>query len=222
MRRSFPALVCVAWSLCCAIASAAVEVRDDAGRVVRLERPATRIVSLAPHLTELLFAIGAGDRLVGVTGFSDYPPAATALPRVGGLYGLDVERLLALKPDLVVAWRSGTAEAELDTLERLGLRVFRNEPRTLDDIATTMARLGTLTGDEPGANAAAADFRARVATLRDTYASRSPVRVFYQVWNDPLMTIGGPQPITQVIELCGGRNVFASVKMLRRSSTSRP
>ncbi len=183
-------------------------------RTVALDRPATRIVSLAPHATELLYAIGAGGRLVGATGFSDYPPEAKALPRVGGLYGLDVERIVALKPDLVVAWRSGTSEAELEQLERVGLTVFRSEPHTLDDVATTIERLGALTGETSRATATAAAFRAQVATLRATYASRPPVRVFYQVWNDPLMTVGGPQLITQVIELCGGRNVFASLPML--------
>ncbi len=214
MPRPFLPVVCLAWLLSIAAAHAAVGVHDDSGRTVALDRPATRVVSLAPHVTELLFAIGAGERVVGVTAFSDYPPAANALPKVGGLYALDVERIVALKPDLVVAWRSGTSEAELAQLERVGLAVFRSEPRTLDDVATTMERLGVLTGDAAQATAAASDFRAQVAALRSTYASRTPVRVFYQVWNDPLMTVGGPQLITQVIELCGGRNVFASLSML--------
>lgn len=193
---------------------AAVAVRDDSGREVRLEAPARRIVSLAPHVTELLFDIGAGGAIVAATEYSDYPDAAKRLPSVGGLGGIDLERIVALKPDLVIAWQSGTAQAQLDALVRLGIPVFRSEPHTLGDVATTLERLGTLTGHAREASTKADDFRSKVGALRATYASRAPVRVFYQVWNNPLMTIGGPHLITSVIELCGGRNVFASVGML--------
>lgn len=193
---------------------AAVVVRDDSGLEVRLEAPARRIVSLAPHLTELLFDIGAGDAIVGASDYSDYPAAARRLPRVGGLAGIDLERIVALKPDLVVAWQSGTAQAQLAALGRLGIPVFHSEPHTLADVASTLERLGTLTAHTQQAAAQADAFRSKVAALRARYASRAPVRVFYQVWNDPLMTIGGPHLITQVIELCGGRNIFASLALL--------
>lgn len=198
----------------CGPGVAAVVVRDDAGRTVSLERPARRIVSLAPHVTELLYEVGAGDRVVGATAYSDYPAAARDIPRVGGLAGLDVERIVALKPDLVIAWQSGTSEAEIAQLARIGLPVYRSEPHTLDDVATTIERFGVLTGHVADATTAAASFRTRVAGLRATYGDRSPVRVFYQVWNSPLMTVGGSQLTTQLIELCGGRNVFASLPML--------
>ena len=198
----------------CSPSFAAIAMHDDTGREVRLEAPARRIVSLAPHITELLFEIGAGDAIVAATEYSDYPEAAKRLPRVGGLAGIDLERIVALKPDLVIAWQSGTAQAQLEALVRLGIPVFRSEPHTLADVATTLERFGAMTGHAREASAKADDFRRKVAALRDTYASRAPVRVFYQVWNNPLITIGGPHLITRVIELCGGRNVFASVAML--------
>ena len=195
-------------------AVAAVVVRDDAGFDVRLERPARRIVSLAPHTTELLYEIGAGDIVVGAEPYSDYPVAAQRIPRVGGLSGIDVEAIVALKPDLVIAWLSGTSKAQIESLVRLHVPVFRSEPHTFDDVTATLTRFGTLTGHVDEAQADAARFRARLATLRATYAHGAPVRVFYQVWNKPLMTVGGPQLITQAIALCGGRNVFDTLKPL--------
>ena len=198
----------------CSTGLAAIAVRDDTGRDVRLESPARRIVSLAPHVTELLFEIGAGDAIVAATEYSDYPEAAKRLPRVGGLAGIDLERIASLKPDLVIAWQSGTAQAQIGALARLGIPVFRSEPHTHDDIATTLERFGALTGHTREASEKADAFRRKVSSLHDAYASRAPVRVFYQVWNNPLMTIGSPHLITRVIELCGGRNVFSSVAML--------
>ncbi len=215
MAAACASTVAMAMAMPMATATAAgPAVRDDAGHDVRLARPAARIASLAPHLTELLYEIGAGDRLVAATAYSDYPDAAKRLPRVGGLAGIDLETLVAVRPDLVVAWQSGTAAAELAQIGRLGIPLFVDEPHTLADVAATIERLGTLTGETDGAATAAARFRARVATLGATYAGRRPVRVFYQVWGDPLMTIGGKQLITQVIALCGGVNVFAQSNTL--------
>lgn len=194
--------------------AAEVSVRDDAGHEVVLSRAARRVVSLAPHVTEALFEVGAGDALVATTGYSDYPAAAARLPRVGGLAGIDLEAVVAMKPDLVIAWSSGTSRVQLDQLERLGIPLFRSEPHTLDDVANTLERFGVLTGHVESADAAAGRFRLRTVALRTTYAQRTPVRVFFQIWNEPLMTIGGTQLISQVIELCGGRNVFASLKTL--------
>lgn len=193
---------------------AAIVVRDDAGLEVRLEQPALRIVSLAPHITELLFEIGAGNAVIGAEPYSDYPEAAKRIPRVGGLSGIDIETIVALKPDLVIAWQSGTSKAQIETLARLHIPVFRSEPHTLDDVAATMSRFGALTGHGDDARADVARFTERVSQLRATYAAQTPVRVFYQVWNKPLMTVGGPQLITQAIALCGGRNVFGSLEAL--------
>ncbi len=190
-------------------ASASVSVIDDEGSTITLRQPAARIVSLAPHLTEQLFAIGAGDRIVGTTEFADYPPAARAIARVGRAHSVDLESVAALKPDLVVIWGSGFPPATIDSVRRLGVPVFVSEPRTLDDVARSLERLGTLTGRD-GAPAAA-NFTAKVAALRAQYAGRAPVRVFYQVWATPLMTLSGRHVISEAITVCGGRNVFAEL-----------
>jgi iron complex transport system substrate-binding protein len=185
---------------------ATVTAVDDTGATVTLDRPASRIISLAPHITEQLFAIGAGDRIVGTTEHADYPSAAAAIPRVGRAHSLDLERILALHADLIVIWGSGFPPAMLASVQRLGAPVFVSEPRTLADVARSLERLGVLTGQD-GAPAAAA-FSAKVEALRRQYAARPPVRVFYQVWASPLMTLSGRHVISEAIRLCGGRNVF--------------
>ena len=193
---------------------AEITLHDDRGRDLVLERPAQRIVSLAPHLTELLFAAGAGATLVGTAALSDYPPQARDIPVIGDSAAIDVERIMALKPDVVLAWMSGNPPAEVARLEQLGLRVFATEPRSLAVIADDIALLGRLAGTERTAVAAAAQFRGDVAALRREYQGRRKVSVFYQVWHEPLMTVNGNQVISEVIDLCGGRNIFAGLKTL--------
>lgn len=201
----------IAWTC---VASAQVQVKDDYGNEVRLAAPAARIVSLSPHLTELLYAAGAGDRIVGALEFSDYPPQARALPRVGSDAGIDLEAVMALQPDLVVAWPNSGSLRAVNRLADLRLPVFRSEPRELDDIARTLQRLGTLAGTQNEAERAAADFRARVRALERRYSKRTPVRVFYQVWDRPLVTVNGAHVITKVMRLCGGVNVFADLPLI--------
>lgn len=191
-------------------AQAAVSAIDDTGQTIRLQQPAQRIVALAPHITEQLFAIGSGDRIVGTTEFSDYPAAARAIPRVGRAHSLDLERIAALRPDLIVVWGSGFAPAVIEALRRLGPPVYVSEPGDLASIASSLERLGVLTAAPQGA-AAARDFRQRLAALRERYAGRRDVRVFYQIWAQPLMTLGRPHVLTEAIRLCGGRNVFGSL-----------
>lgn len=195
-------------------ANAQVAVRDDFGNEVRLARPAARIVSLAPHLTELLYAAGAGPRLVGAVEFSDFPPEASALPRVGSDARIDLEAVLALRPDLVVAWPNAGSLRTVERLAELGLPVFRSEPRELDDVARTLQRLGRLAGSEAQAERAAAAFRARAAALEKRYGGQRKVRVFYQIWDRPLLTVNGDHIISKVIGLCGGENVFAGLPLL--------
>lgn len=195
-----------------AAAQAAVSVRDDLGRIVRLSQPARRIVSLAPHTTELLFAAGAGGNIVGAVEFSNYPPAAQRIPRVGGYRAPDLERIIALRPDLVVAWADGSGMRLIETLKAAGLHVFVSAPRSLEDIARTLQRLGTLAGTATVANAAARAFHARRDRLRARYQQRRPVSLFYEIWDRPLMTVNGKQIISQVMTLCGGRNIFAELK----------
>jgi iron complex transport system substrate-binding protein len=207
------AMLC-ALLLAAGVAQAEVRVTDDYGRQVVLAAPARRVVSLAPHLTELMYAAGAGDRLVGALQYSDYPPAARRLPRVGSEAQIDLEALLALKPDLVIAWPQSGSMRAVERIAALGIPVFRSEPRELDDIAKTIETLGRLAGTETAAGAAAAAFRKRAARLAHTYASRPTVRVFYEVWDHPLMTVNGDHIISKVIRLCGGENVMAGLPAL--------
>ncbi|MGE5027652.1 MAG: cobalamin-binding protein [Betaproteobacteria bacterium] len=190
--------------------SAAVRAVDDGGRAIGLTAPARRIISLSPHVTEMVFAAGAGDRLVGVTSFNDYPEPAKKIARVGSYGKIDAERILALKPDLVIGWQSGNSAADLARLERLGIPVFLTEPRRLEDIPRLIESIGELSGTRPAAAQSAARFRAELAELQRRYSGRQPVRVFYEIWHEPLITINGEHLISDVIRLCGGRNVFAS------------
>lgn len=191
-----------------------IEVVDDTGRKVRLEKPAQRIVSLAPHITEILFAAGAGPHIVGTVSYSDYPDEALRIPVVGSYDNLDIERILAAKPDLIVAWQSGNSSAQLARLKGLGLAIYFSEPRNIEDVPRDIERLGELAGTSQTAKKAAAIFRGRHARLRQRYADRPVVSVFYQIWNQPLMTVNGKHLISQVIRLCGGRNVFSDLTVL--------
>jgi len=203
------ALAVAAWLTLGGTAAAKVAVTDDDGQPVELAEPARRIVSLAPHLTEQLFAIGAGDLIVGTTDFADYPEAARRLPRVARAHSVDLERVSAARPDLILIWGSGFPPATVDAVRRLGVPLYVSEPSHLADIATSLTRLGTLTG-RPAERTVQA-FNGKVAALRERYRGRREVRVFYQVWADPLMTLGGRHVVSEAIALCGGRNVFADL-----------
>ncbi len=194
--------------------AAPVSAIDDNGDTVTLAAPAQRVVSLAPHVTELLYAAGGGTKLVGAVSYSDYPPQAQSVPRVGDNRALDLERIAALKPDLIVVWRHGNAQQQLDRLRELHIPLFFSEPHHLDDVATSLTRLGVLLGTEKTAQDAANAYRSQIAQLRATYARRAPVSVFYEVWDQPLMTINGESMISDAITLCGGRNVFAALRPL--------
>ena len=192
----------------------ALQVTDDIGKKISLDKPAQRIVSLAPHLTELLFAAGAGDAVVGVVSYSDYPPEAAQRPHVGDAQNLDVESIVTLQPDLVVAWKSGNPTPQLEQLIQFGIPVFYSEPRRLEDIATNLERLGLLAGSSEPALAAAEKFRAGTRRLIERYSHATPVRVFYEIWHQPLMTVGGTHLISQIIRMCGGQNIFADLAAL--------
>jgi iron complex transport system substrate-binding protein len=195
-------------------AQAQLRVTDDYGREVALAAPAQRVVSLAPHLTELMYAAGAGARLVGALEYSDYPAEAKALPRVGSEASIDLEALVALRPDLVIAWPNAGSARAVERIAALGIPVFRSEPRELEDIARTMETLGRLAGTQAPAGAAARTFRERAARIERRYAQRARVRVFYQVWDRPLVTVNGDHVISKVMRLCGGENVMAALPAL--------
>lgn len=193
---------------------AEIGVVDDTGATVRLAQPAQRIVSLAPHLTETLFAAGAGGRIVGTVEYSEYPPAAGKIARVGGYSRIDMERVLALRPDLIIAWQSGNAAAHLERLRSLGIPLYLSQVNRLEGIAIEIERLGVLAGSPAVADRAAESFRQRLAGLQKRYGNRPQVRTFYQIWKQPLMTVGRRQIISDVIHLCGGDNVFGKLETM--------
>jgi iron complex transport system substrate-binding protein len=193
---------------------AAITVTDDRGERITVESPARRIVALAPSISELVFAAGAGHALVGVARFSDFPAAAQSIAQIGDASRIDLERVVSLKPDLVIAWKTGNHVADYDRLERLGLNVFVAEPATLGAIARLIRIFGSLAASTPAAEQAASDFERGIAALAARYRANSEVRVFYEIWHDPLMTVSGRHMISDVIALCGGRNVFAAAPVL--------
>ena len=207
-------LIALLWVLLMPAGSAQITVRDGVDGTLVLEKPATRVISLAPHLTEVVYAAGAGEQLVGAVSYSDYPEEARAIPRVGSYDSVSYETLLSLKPDLVLAWHEGNGEDVVTRLRSLGLNVYVSEPRALEDVAESLRVVGVLTGNEQAANAAASRFMQQLNALRETYSSRTPVTVYYQIWNEPLLTLNGDHLISDVVRLCGGRNVFADAMPL--------
>jgi iron complex transport system substrate-binding protein len=194
--------------------ASAISVVDDRGVRVTLATPARNIVSLAPSITELVFAAGAGARLTGVPRFSDYPPAAKSIAQIGDATRIDLERVLSLHPDLVVAWKTGNHAADFERLEQLGFTVFVAEPGTLAAIPRLLRAIATLAGTTAAAEGAAAEFERGMAALAAQYRARRPVRVFYEIWHEPLMTVSGQHMISDVIALCGGTNIFSSAPAL--------
>jgi len=218
--RKLRALVVGVLLVACA-AHAEIAVIDDLGERVALPAPARRIVSLAPHVTELLFVAGAGGKVVGAVDYSDYPADAKAIRRVGGYSRLDFEAILALKPDLVVGWESGNGLDNLQRLKQLGLPVFVSQVGALPQLGTTIERLGALAGTPEVADPAAAEFRARLAALRARYAGRDEVSVFYAIWNRPPITVSDRHLISDVIRLCGGGTCSGRCARSPRRSTRR-
>lgn len=177
-------------------------------------RDGLRIVALAPHLAELVFAAGAGEFLVGVSAYSDYPDEVLALPLVGDAFVIDQEQLALLEPDMLLAWQSGTPQHVVGELSKRGYRVEVIQTRSLADIASALETIGELTGNTALATQAAADFRRGLQALAERYSTAKPIRVFYQVDKRPLYTIGGDHYVSELIEHCGGQNVFSDLVRL--------
>ena len=201
-------------ALCCAVLSLTACADDQARDTSENSEPFTRVVTLAPHLAELAFAAGAGPQIVGVSAYSDYPEAATALPIVSDAFTVDQEMLRVLAPDLVLAWASGMPASTIEQLKSTGLNVVTIDTRGLDDIAAAVRRIGELTGQEQAARAEAERFETSLAALADEYANRRKVRVFYQISARPLYTINGRHFISELLGICGGVNVFESLDEL--------
>ncbi|HYC44252.1 MAG TPA: helical backbone metal receptor [Burkholderiales bacterium] len=191
--------------------------KDDRGVTVRLTARPARIVALSPHLAEIVFTAGAASQLAAVVRHSDYPAAVRKLPQVGDASRVDRERVIAIGPDLVLAWKSGNPVHDVERLERLGIPVFVTEPRRLTDIARLIRTTGVLAGTESEAERAAAALERELASLRARYGGARPVRVFYEIWHRPLLTVNGEHLISDVLALCGGVNVFAGAPVLTPS-----
>lgn len=217
LRRRRPlhtllAAVALAWGL--PPASARITVLDDAQHTLHLAAPARRIVSLSPAATESLFAIGAGAQVVGTSAYSDYPPAAKQVPRIGDAFALNREAVAGLKPDLAVVWGSGTPAQRVAELRALGIAIYVSEPLSTDDIASTLERYGELTGHAREGRDAAHAFRTRIGALRQQYAVRQPVDAFLQISAAPLMTVNARHVFSEALAICGARNVFGDLARL--------
>jgi iron complex transport system substrate-binding protein len=215
MRKQFVSLVAAGLAAFAAIEShAGISLADDRGHVINLERPAGRIVTLAPNLAELSFAAGAGAQLVGVSAFSDFPAEAHRLPVVASSEGIEYERLVGLKPELVLSWLSGNRAHEVARLEQLGFKVFATEVQSLPDIARILRSIGRLAGTEAAAEHAAARYELALEALRARYATDTSLRVFFEISHTPLMTVNGRHLISDALATCGGRNVYAGASAL--------
>ncbi len=191
-----------------------LKVKDDFDRLVSLQKPAQRIISLAPHNTENLFSAGAGNRIVGVVEYSDYPPEANEILSVGSYSQFNLETILALKPDLIVAWRGGNNGGALDQMERLGLTIYYSEPRTFNDILDNVRDMSILAGTENQVDPSVHTVGDVIESTKKRYAHLEPLEVFYQVWTSPLMTLNGEHFISRVLEVCGGLNLFAELPII--------
>jgi iron complex transport system substrate-binding protein len=191
-------------------ALAQVSVRDDLGRMLLMKQPAQRIVTLAPFLTELVYSAGAGERLVGVGSFSDYPPEAKKLPEVATGAGFSLEQLAKLKPDLVIAWRDGFRKDDIERISGYGATVFVAQARRLEDIPRLLIAIGAMTGRNT--EAVSVDFTTRIEKLRRANINKPRVRVFLEIWHRPLTTISGNHFMNEGLEICRGENVFQDLE----------
>ena len=197
------------------IESSAIEVIDDAGRKIFLQQPAQKIISLAPHITELIFSAGAGEKISATDDYSDYPEAAKSITRIGDANHLDIETILSLQPDLIVAWGNGQSHDQfIRELIRLKQTVYISSPVNLDDIPRTVENLGKLTGTYPIAKQRSQEFRNTLEAIVKKYSKRPLVTVFYEIWHQPLFTINGQHVMSKVIQICGGENIFADLSTL--------
>ena len=192
----------------------AIEVVDEDGNLIRLEKPARRIISLAPSVTELLFAIGAGSQVVGVIEYSDFPPEAKTLQVVGRFDLLDIERILELEPDLIIGWKNGNPRASIEQLKRLGLSVYLAELNDLPSISSQMVNFSKLAGTTIEAKEAINYFNQTYESLVTEYSNRESVKTFYQVWESPIITAGGKELMNDIIELCSGENIFKAIDQI--------
>ena len=204
-------------ALACAVAlanctHAAVTVTDDTGRSMRLAHVPQRIASLAPGATEMLFAAGAGDQVIATVEYSDDPPQARLVPRIGDAAAIDMERLVALHPDVVVVWPQGGNPAQIAAVKRVGLPVYSEQVDAFGEFPDSLRRLGALAGTRAVADQAARALEAQLAALTRRYGGGAPVTILLQIWDRPIYTVGGRQLMSDALRLCGARNVFGDLK----------
>ena len=197
-----------------ATATAALVVRDDTGRTVTLPTIPTRIVSLAPGATEMLFAAGAGKRVIATVEYSDEPAAAKLVPRIGDVVAIDMEKLVSLRPEVAVVWPGGGNPAQIEEIARMGIPIYRQQVNTLADLAGSLRRLGALAGTSEAAERAAQNIELRLATLSHTYANGRHPSVLLEVWNHPIYTVGGTHLMSDALKICGARNAFGDLRDL--------
>ena len=196
------------------VSLAEVSVQDDEGNNIVLKTPANKIISLAPNITELLFSAGAGSKIIGAVPYSDFPEVAKKIPRVSGYPSIDIERIISLKPELIISWSSGNNKEQIKKLIRLGFTVYMSEPKKTLDIYNTIKRFGVLADTSDIAEESASQFLKKYNLLKKKYSNNKKVNVFYQFWNKPLMTVNGQHIISNIINLCGGVNVFSELHSL--------
>lgn len=197
-----------------AVPAQAITVLDFSGREVTLDQPAKRIVALAPHIVENLYSAGAGDKLVGVVSYSNFPDEAKNVPEVGTYNAFSLEQVLALNPDLVVMWGSGNGMQTLSKFEALGIPVYVSELRQLSDVPKSIRNLSQLAGTPAIGEAEASRIETELDALHRRYGEKRSLSVLYQIWNDPLQTVNGEHLISEIIALCGGYNVFGDARSL--------
>src|ERR1700730_6937895 len=216
MRRPLPLAWLSTLLMLCASAAAAgvVIVSDDTGRTVTLPSTPTRIISLAPGATEMLFAAGAGKHVIATVESSDEPAAAKQVPRIGDVVAIDMEKLVALRPEVAVVWPGGGNPAQIEDISRMGIPLYRQQVNTLADLAGSLRRLGALAGTSDAAERAARDVEVRLATLEHTYDNGRHPTVLLEVWNHPIYTVGGTHLMSDALKICGARNVFGDLREL--------
>ena len=197
-----------------ALAADSAVVLDDTGAELLLEAPPTKIVSLAPHLTELLFSLGVGDRIVATVRYSDFPDAAKQIPRLGDAFSLSLEAVINLEPDLILAWTTGGNQRTIQRLKELGYPVYLNDAKSLEQIADNVERLGILTGQAERGVMLAADFRQALSMLRAQQGERPATRVFFQIADTQLYTVNDRHLIGQALTACGARNIFGDIELM--------
>lgn len=186
-----------------------ISVVDFTDKTVQLKKPAKRIVALAPHIVENVFSAGAGEQLVGVVMFSNYPEQAKNITLVGGYEKINLEALVGLEPDLVLGWQSGNQNKIFQKIRNLGIPLYIDQPKSLEDVARVIRDIGVLSGNEQTSKQTAEYYLSELNILKNKFKSVAKLDVFYQVWNDPLYTINGEHIISDVIQLCGGNNIYA-------------